>query len=62
MVMHTGTHTFDVSLAIDFQKHLYTAASKHGVIDQCIYKKQASKRKWTEREYHVQSDTGVVHK
>ena len=34
MVIHTGTRTSDVSLASEFQKHLYTVAHKHGVIDQ----------------------------
>ena len=34
MVIHTGTRTSDVSLASEFQKHLPTAARKHGVIDQ----------------------------
>ena len=33
MIIHTGTHLYDVSLARDFQKHLSTAARKHGVID-----------------------------
>ena len=34
MFMHTETHTYDVSLASEFQKHLSTTARKHGVIDQ----------------------------
>ena len=38
MVMHTGTHTYDVSLAGKFQKRLSTAVRKHGVIDQGKYK------------------------
>ena len=29
MVMHTGTCTYDVSLASSFQKHLSTVARKH---------------------------------
>ena len=45
IIMHTVTRTFDVSLASEFQKHLYTAARKHGVIDQGKYKKRASKQK-----------------
>ena len=49
MFMHTGTCTSDVSLASEFQKHLSTAARKHGVIDQGKYTKRASKLKWTER-------------
>ena len=35
---------------------------KHGVIDQGEYTKIASKRKWTEREYHVQDNADVSHK
>ena len=34
MVMHTGTRASDVSLDSKFQKHLSTAARKHGVIEQ----------------------------
>ena len=33
MVMHTGNRTSNVSLARKCQKHLSTAALKHGVID-----------------------------
>ena len=40
MVMYTGTLTSDVSLASEFQKHLSTAARKHGVIDQGKLKKE----------------------
>ena len=35
---------------------------KHGVIGQRKYSKRSSKRKWTEREYHVQENTDVAHK
>ena len=38
MVMHTLTRTPNFSLASEFQKHLSTAARKHGVIDQVKYK------------------------
>ena len=34
MVMHNGTHTYDVSLVKEFQKHLSNVAQKHEVIDQ----------------------------
>ena len=34
MVIHTGTHTYDVSLAIEFQKYLSNAAHKHILIYQ----------------------------
>ena len=32
--MHTGTCTYYASLNSEFQRHLYAAAGKHGVIDQ----------------------------
>ena len=35
---------------------------KHGVIDQGKYKRRASNRKWTYREYHVQDNADVAHK
>ena len=60
--MHTGTCTFDVILASEFQKHLSTDARKHGVIDKGKLKKRASKRNWTEKEYHVQNDADVAQK
>ena len=62
MVIHTGTCTYNVSLANEFQKHLSTAAQKHGVIYQGKYKKRPSKKNCTEREYHVKNDASVAHK
>ena len=41
---------------------MYKEHSKHGVIDQGKYRKKASKRKWTDREYHVQDNADVTHK
>ena len=38
MVMHSKTCASDDILASEFQKHLSTAAHKHGVIDQGKYK------------------------
>ena len=35
---------------------------KHGVVNQVKYRKRASKRKWTDREYHVQDNSDVAHK
>ena len=35
---------------------------KHGVIDQGKYRKWSSKRKWTDREYHVQDNADVAKK
>ena len=39
MFMHTGTRTYDVSLAREFQKHLSNVEHKHGLIDQGKHKK-----------------------
>ena len=35
---------------------------KHGVIDYGKDRKKASKRKWTDREYHIQDNADVAHK
>ena len=35
---------------------------KHGVIDQGKYRKSSSKRKWIDRDYHVQDNAYVSHK
>ena len=35
---------------------------KHGAIDQGKYRKRSSKRKWTDREYHVQDNADAAHK
>ena len=35
---------------------------KHGVIDKVKYGERSSKRKWIDREYHVQDNTDVAHK
>ena len=35
---------------------------KHGLIDQGKYKKRSIKRKWIEREYHVQDNADIAHK
>ena len=44
------------------QKHLSKEHQKHGVIDQGKYSKRSSKRKLTDREYHVQDNADVAHK
>ena len=41
---------------------MYKDDRKHGVIDQGGDRKRASKRKWTDREYHVQDNADVAHK
>ena len=43
-------------------KHLSKEHRKHGVIDHGKYRKGASKRKCTDREYHVQGNYGVAQK
>ena len=60
--MQSCTENNDVSLAKQFQKNLYKEHRKHGVIDQVKDRKTASKRKWTDREYHIQDNADVVHK
>ena len=37
IIMHTGTHKYDVSLARELKKYLSYTALKHGVIDQGKY-------------------------
>ena len=62
IVIKSATFTGDVSLAREVQKHLSNAARKHGLINQGKYKKGTALKKWTEREYHVQDYSDVVHK
>ena len=54
ILMNSSTQNNNVSMAKEFQKHLYKNHHKHGFIDQGKYRKITSKRKWTEIEYHVQ--------
>ena len=60
--IHSCIHKNDVSLAKTFQKNMSKEHRKHGVIDQVKYRKRSSKRKWTDREYHVQDNADVAHK
>ena len=62
ILMHSCTQKNDVSLAKKPQKYLSKEHRKHGVIDQVEYRKRASKRKCTEREYLVQDNADVAHK
>ena len=62
MDMHATTCTFDISLAREFQKHLFSATHKHGIIYQGRHTKMAGKQKWTEREFHAQYYADVAHK
>ena len=53
VIMNYSTQNNNVSLAKYLQKHIYKEHWKHGVIDQVKYIKRSSRRKWTDREYHV---------
>ena len=59
--MHYFTPKNDVSLAKEFQKHLSKDGRRHGVIDKQKDRKISSKRKWTDREYHVQDYDAVAY-
>ena len=60
--MHYCTPKNDVSLSKELQKHMSKDDRKYEVIDQVKYRKRSSKRKWIDREYHVQDNTDVAHK
>ena len=60
--MNSCTEKNDFSLYKQFQKHLSKEHRKHGVIDKGKYRKISSKRKFTDREYHVQDNADVAHK
>ena len=60
--MHSWTQKEDVSIDKEFQKHISNDYCKHGVVDQGKDIKISSKRKWTDREYHVQDNADVAHK
>ena len=57
--MHTGTENKDVSLAQEFKDHLDEEHRQKGAIDQRKSKNIFTKRKWTERKYHVQDNASV---
>ena len=61
MQIHTGTPKYDVSLSKEFQQRLTKKHRKDGVIYQGKYKKRFMKRKWTDRQYHVQDNAAVEH-
>ena len=48
-------------MAKESQKHLSNKYRKHGVIDKGKYKK-TSRKKLTDREYHVQVNADVANK
>ena len=62
MVIHDAMINKDISLERVFQKHLSDPTHAHGLIDHVKDRKRASKRKWTEREYHVQENKYVQYK
>ena len=59
---HSCTPKKDASMAKEYTKHLSKEHRKHGVIDEVKYREISSKRKWTDREYHVQYNADVAHK
>ena len=54
MSMYTSTVKNYISLEMEFQKNILDPSRKKYVMDQGKYRKWASQRHWTEREYHVQ--------
>ena len=60
--MNSCTNKNDISMDKQFQKHLSKQYFKLGVSDQGKYRKRASKRKCTDREYHVQDNADDSHK
>ena len=60
ILVHSCTQNNYVSLAKEFQKHLYTEHRKNGVIDQGKYTKRASKRKLADIKYPVQDNSDVA--
>ena len=60
--MHSCTENNDASLAKQFHKNMSKEHRKHGVIYQGKYRKRASKRKRTDREYHVQDNADDAYK
>ena len=61
MVIHTSTANTDISLSREFLKYLSDTTWAHGLLDNDKYRKCASKRKWNERDYHVQDRKYVPH-
>ena len=55
-------HIFTVTRFTYTSMGLPSLLCNNEVIDQGKYRKRASKRKWTDREYHVQDNADVSHK
>ena len=62
ILISSFTENNDVSLSKQPPKYLSKEHHKHGVIYQGKYRKRVSKRKLTDREYHVQDNSDVAHK
>ena len=60
--MHSSTQNNDVNLSKEPQKRLSKEHHKHAVMDQGKYRNIYSKRKCTDREYHVQDNADVSQK
>ena len=58
MAVHTATQNFDVSLALEFPKHLSNASRKHGILDNGKHTKGPVKT-FTNRDYYVQYNKDV---
>ena len=57
--MHTVTENKDVSLVHEFKDHMEEEHRQNGSIDQGKSIKRFMKRKWTERQFHVQDNAAV---
>ena len=63
ILIHSYTNkNYHVSLDKESPKHLSKEHCKHGFIVQVKYRKRFTKRKWTDRSYHVQDYADVAHK
>ena len=62
ILIHSFTENNDVSMAQQLQNICLRSIRKHEVIDQGKYRKIPSKRKWIDREYHVQDHADVAQK
>ena len=54
MEMHASATNTYISLARGFQKHSPGKTRANGLLDHSKDIKRSSKRKWTNREYHLQ--------
>ena len=59
--MHNSTANTYISLERELKKHISDLTWAHGFLDHVKYRKNASKRKWNEHEYHVQERKYMSH-